>query len=89
MRLALGPVPKWPLRRFLLERLDYGPPTSLDLQGKEGFSLQKVPKELQEATMQRVWCQANGLDALPTTPPKPFPFVMGQPLSTVAGAIIS
>jgi asparagine synthase (glutamine-hydrolysing) len=85
LRLRLGSLPKWPLRRFLMERLDYGPPTPLDLHGKEGFSLQRVPKDVQEATMQRVWCQANGLDALPSAPPKPFPFIMGQPLPQATG----
>jgi asparagine synthase (glutamine-hydrolysing) len=89
MRLRLGAVPKWPLRRFLLERLDYGAPTALDVAGKEGFSLQRVPKAVQEATMQRVWCQMNGLPARPTAQPSPFPFVMGRPLPAAIGSAIS
>jgi asparagine synthase (glutamine-hydrolysing) len=83
MRLAPSPVLKWPLRRFLLEKLDYGPATDADRSAKFGFTLEHTEKRKVVEAMQRAWCRANGLRQLPREPASPFPFVVGRRLAEI------
>lgn len=80
MRLRPAQLLKWPLRRYLLERLDYGAPTEADLALKFGFTLEHLEKSRMVGDMQRAWCAANGLSSLPRESPRAFPFKIGLPL---------
>jgi asparagine synthetase B (glutamine-hydrolysing) len=84
MQLRPATILKWPLRRYLLERLDYGPPTEADLSLKFGFTLEHLEKSKMVSDMQRAWCGANGLSSLPVQSPRPFPFKIGLPLLQAA-----
>lgn len=80
MRLLPTESLKWPLRRYLLEQLDYGTPTEADVSLKFGFTLEHEEKTKIVADMQRAWCSANGLARLPNETPLGFPFDIGLPL---------
>lgn len=81
LKLKFSDVLKWPLRKFLLENLDYGAPTDIDKHGKYGFSIKN--KKISEiiSDMQSAWCKHNGLVALSEEPPLKFPFQMGIKLT--------
>ena len=79
MTMRISPVLKWPLRAFLLERVDYGPPLDADRDKKFGFSLENIDPQRIIRDMQQAWCRRNGLRDLPAQPPRPFPFQIGQP----------
>jgi len=68
---------KWPLRSYLMQRLDYGKPMKTDLYKKFGFSLKNKDKHEMISDMKKTWCRINGLAELPQTLPKPFPFQIG------------
>lgn len=85
MQLQPSRVLKWPLRRYLLERVGYGTPTEADVGLKFGFTLEHEEKMKTVANMQRAWCAANGLSALPQAQPRRFPFEIGLPLTTDRG----
>lgn len=70
-------VLKWPLREFLLKRVEYGFPLDIDIHGKFGFSIKNKNKELMIHDMREAWRKANGLDIMPTLAPQKFPFAMG------------
>jgi asparagine synthase (glutamine-hydrolysing) len=84
MRLRPTSLLKWPLRRYLLERLEYGAPTQADLALKFGFTLEHLEKSKMVSDMQRAWCVANGLSSLPRESPRTFPFKIGLPLPQAA-----
>lgn len=77
LRLKHSENLKWPLRRFLMERLDYGKPTEIDLSRKLGFHITTKPQVKTLIDMMRAWCRANKLPSLPTNTPEAFPFKMG------------
>ena len=67
---------KWPLRKVLLEYLNYGDPTDLDLNGKVGFDLKNKDKQSILMDMLKKWCEEHFITTLPINPPKKFPFKM-------------
>lgn len=77
LKLKYSAILKWPLRKFLIECLDYGEPTDIDLNKKFGFHITTKPQAEILIDMMRAWCRANKLSSLPTNPPKTFPFRMG------------
>lgn len=77
LKLKYSATLKWPLRKFLIECLDYGEPTDIDLSKKLGFHITTKPQAEMLIDMMRTWCHANKLSSLPTNPPKTFPFRMG------------
>ena len=77
LKIKYSPILKWPLRKYLLERLNYGCPLQTDLYGKFGFSIKNKDKTSMIADMQRAWCKNNKLSSLPAKPPTKFPFKMG------------
>jgi asparagine synthetase B (glutamine-hydrolysing) len=77
LKLRHSHLLKWPLRKLLLEYLDYGKPTSLDLNGKVGFDLKNRDKQQMLMDMSKRWCQEHSITSLPTNPPKKFPFKIG------------
>lgn len=80
LKLKFSDVLKWPLRKFLLENVDYGIPTDIDRYGKYGFSVKN--KDINEviSDMQLAWCKSNGLTTLSRKSPLKFPFRMGNKL---------
>jgi hypothetical protein len=80
LKLKYSATLKWPLRKFLIECLDYGEPTDIDLDKKFGFHITTKPQVELLVDMMRAWCRANKLSSLPTNPPQPFPFEMGLSL---------
>jgi len=81
MRAALeikySSILKWPLRKYLLEHLNYGSPLRTDLYGKFGFSIENRDKTSMITDMQMAWCKSNDLSSLPVKPATKFPFKMG------------
>ena len=76
-KLRCTNVLKWPLREFLLKRVEYGFPLDIDLHGKLGFSIKNRNKEFIIYEMREAWRKTNGLDIMPISAPKKFPFKMG------------
>lgn len=68
---------KWPLRKFLLEHLEYGEPTDMDINRKVGFGIGNQDWYTICNLLKKKWCAMNGLNNLPSTPPIKFPFKMG------------
>jgi len=68
---------KWPLRKYLLENLDYGKPLEVDLNKKFGFSLKNRDQSSIIDKMITSWCRAKKIWQLPTSPAKKFPFRIG------------
>lgn len=77
LKLKYSDSLKWPLRKLLLEYLDYGDPTDLDLKGKVGFDLKNKDKQCMLMDMLKKWCEEHSITSLPINPPKKFPFKMG------------
>ena len=77
LRLRTSDVLKWPLRKYLTERLEYGPPTDIDLHRKYGFYVRNRDQRDVLRDMQQAWCAHNERTDLPDRPPRPFPFRMG------------
>lgn len=77
LKLKYSATLKWPLRKFLIERLDYGEPTEIDLSKKFGFHITTKSQAVILIDMMRAWCRANKLSSLPTNPPTTFPFRIG------------
>jgi len=78
LKLETADLLKWPLRKYLVEEVNYGTPTETDLKGKYGFSIKNKDKKTMIEDMTRSWCHARGLVELPTSAPLKFPFKMGQ-----------
>lgn len=78
LKLKFTPSLKWPLRKYLLEHLDYGEPLPLDIAGKVGFSIKNLDKPTMIADMQKIWCKKHSISSLPNNPPKKFPFEIGR-----------
>jgi hypothetical protein len=79
---------KWPLRRYLLERSQYGTPLPADRASKYGFSLRNRPKQQLVELLRRTW-QERRLDGRSQAPPLPYPFDIGVRCSAAAGLIAS
>lgn len=69
---------KWPLRKYLLEELNYGQPMEVDLNKKFGFSLKNREQSGMINEMMKAWCNSKGISKLPQNPPKTFPFHIGK-----------
>jgi asparagine synthase (glutamine-hydrolysing) len=69
---------KWPLRRYLLEKCDYGPSLYADIDEKFGFSVQGRTLDVVVLEMRDAWLKARGLNSMPTQMPTRFPFSIGQ-----------
>ena len=76
-KLKYTNVLKWPLREFLLKKVDYGSPSNTDKFGKFGFSMKNKDKKLVIREMKEAWRRSNNLNKMPTAAPKKFPFTMG------------
>lgn len=76
-RLRIKRQLKWPLRAYLLQRLDYGAPLPLDRNGKMGFSLKNRDGASIIQDLRLAWCRANGLSGIRLPRPRPFPFRIG------------
>lgn len=83
MKLRYSDVLKWPLRKFLLQELNYGSPLTADIDGKFGFSIKNRNKELMIREMQEAWREANRLDSVPKKLPTKFPFTIGARMKTL------
>ena len=79
-KLRRTSVLKWPLREFLLQQVNYGPPLDIDREGKFGFSIKNRNKEQMIHDMKKAWRQANNLTEMPILKPKKFPFKIGLPI---------
>jgi len=77
-RLKISETLKWPLRQFLLSRLDYGKPLDVDLNLKFGFSIKNKDKLIMINDMKRSWCKFNHIKRLPTANATKFPFAIGK-----------
>lgn len=77
LKMKYSSILKWPLRKYLLERLSYGRPMQADLYGKFGFSIKNRDRANMITDMQRSWCKSNNLLSLPVKPAIKFPFKMG------------
>ena len=77
LKMKYSSTLKWPLRKYLLEHLNYGRPLQTDLYGKFGFSIKNRDKASMIADMQKAWCKNHRLSSLPVNPPIKFPFRMG------------
>jgi asparagine synthetase B (glutamine-hydrolysing) len=77
LKLKYSDSLKWPLRKLLLEYLNYGDPTDLDLKGKVGFDLKNKDKQCMLMDMLKKWCEEHSITSLPINPPRKFPFKMG------------
>lgn len=69
---------KWPLRKFLLEEVEYGQPLDIDVNGKFGFSIKNKDKVKMIQDMTESWCKERGIKSLPKTKPLEFPFAMNR-----------
>lgn len=68
---------KWPLRKFLLTRTNYGKALDVDKFGKFGFSIKNKNKKVIINDMKKSWLAKNNLKQMPNKKPRPFPFIMG------------
>jgi len=69
---------KWPLRKYLLEFLDYGESLKIDRNLKVGFSLKNAESINVIEDMQKAWLKANNLREMPIRLPNPFPFTIAK-----------
>ena len=69
---------KWPLRRYLLEKCDYGPSLTADIEEKFGFSVQGRALDSVVLEMRDAWLRARGLSSVPSRAPTTFPFPIGH-----------
>lgn len=83
LKLKQSEILKWPLRKYLLERLDYGQPLRYDKFGKLGFSIKNMDKSTMISDMQTVWCKNHNIISLPDNPPIKFPFKIGVVQSNI------
>lgn len=77
LKMKYSSILKWPLRKYLMQRLNYGTPLRADLRAKFGFSIKNRNKVKMIVDMQKAWCKSNHLTSLPRKPATPFPFKMG------------
>lgn len=77
LKLKKSEILKWPLRKYLLEKVKYGKPLQYDKLGKLGFSIKNKDKTTMINDMQNAWCKNHNITALPDSEPLKFPFKIG------------